>query len=206
MRPLPRLVLPLLMLSLLAACRAPGPSITPSVAAREGYVDAGSGVRLFYRMVGTGRDAVVVLHGGPGFTMDYFAADLSPLAERHTLLFYDQRGTGRSSLVSDSTALDAQRFAEDLEALRRHFGIPRLTLLGHSWGAGVAALYAARYPERVGRLLVVGPIPARRAELLEAFRALDAGRDSVTRRRMQEWRQVRLANPGDAAACRPCPG
>lgn len=159
-------------------------------------------MRLFYRMVGTGRDTVVVLHGGPGLSMDYFADDLTPLAERHALLFYDQRGTGRSTLVSDSAALDGQRFAEDLEAVRRHFGIGRLTLLGHSWGAGVAALYAARYPERVGRLLVVGPIPARRAELEEAFAALDARRDSVTRRRMQEWRQARRADPGDAAACR----
>jgi proline iminopeptidase len=159
-------------------------------------------VRLFYRVVGTGRDTVVVLHGGPGFTMEYFADDLAPLAERHSLLFYDQRGTGRSSLVSDSAALDGQRFAEDLEAVRQHFGIARLTLLGDSWGAGVAALYATRYPERVGRLLVVGPIPARRAELQEAFVALEVRRDSVTRRRMQEWRQARLANPGDAAACR----
>lgn len=205
MRCFTRVVLPLLSMALLIGCRGstPAPRLAGQVApaAREGYVDAGGGVRLFYRVVGTSRDTVVVLHGGPGFTMDYFAADLSPLAARHTLLFYDQRGTGRSSLVSDSSALDAQRFAEDLEAVRRHFGVGRLTLLGHSWGAGVAALYAALYPERIGRLLIVGAIPARREELVEAFRALDAGRDSVTRRRMQEWREVRIANPSDAAAC-----
>jgi proline iminopeptidase len=69
------------------------------------------------------------------------AADLEPLAARHVLLFYDQRGTGRSTLVSDSSSLDARRFADDLEALRARFGMQRLTLLGHSWGAGVAALY-----------------------------------------------------------------
>jgi proline iminopeptidase len=62
-------------------------------------------VRLFYRLVGGGRDIVVVVHGGPGFTMDYFVDDRAPMAERHTLLFYDQRGTGRSSLVADSSAL-----------------------------------------------------------------------------------------------------
>ncbi len=199
-------VLPLASMALLIGCQgstsAPRSAGQVMPAVREGYVDAGAGVRLFYRMVGASRDTVVVLHGGPGFTMDYLAADLGPLAARHTLLFYDQRGTGRSSLVSDSSALDGQRFAEDLEAVRRHFGIGRLTLLGHSWGAGVAALYAAQHPERVGRLLVVGAIPARRGELVEAFRSLDVGRDSVTRRRMQEWRETRLANPGDAAACR----
>lgn len=159
-------------------------------------------MRLFYRMVGTGRDTVVVIHGGPGFSMDYFADDLVPLAERHTLLFYDQRGTGRSTLVSDSAALNAQRFADDLEAIRGHFGLERLTMLGHSWGAGVTALYASRYPERVGRLLIVGGIPLQRQDLVQAFQALAAGRDSTMRRRMQEAREAWLADPGDATACR----
>jgi proline iminopeptidase len=81
-------------------------------------------------MVGSGRDTIVVLHGGPGFTMEYLAADLAPLAARHVLLFYDQRGAGRSTLVSDSTALDAQHFADDLEAVRRRFELERLTLSG----------------------------------------------------------------------------
>lgn len=112
--------------------------------------------------------------------MSYLAADLEPLAARRTLLFYDQRGAGRSTLVTDSTSLDAQRFAEDLEALRAHFGMPRLTLLGHSWGAGVAALYAARHPERVGRLLIVDAIPATRAQLRRRFRT--STRDETARR------------------------
>jgi proline iminopeptidase len=84
--------------------------------------------------------------------MEYFAKDLTPLAATHTLLFYDQRGAGRSSLVTDSAALDGQRFAEDLESVRKHFGLARVTLLGHSWGAGVAALYSSRYPDRIARL------------------------------------------------------
>lgn len=169
---------------------------------REGHVDADAGVRLYYRLVGTHPDTVIVLHGGPGLNMEYFAPDLTPLAASHALLFYDQRGTGRSTLVTDSAALDGQRFAEDLEAVRRHFGIERVALLGHSWGAGVAALYAARYPERVGRLLIVGGIPLRRSALVQTFTALEAARDSLSLARMRHWREARLANPGDAAACR----
>ena len=175
--------------------QAAGPAV------REGYLDAGR-VRLFYRVAGAAPDTLVVLHGGPGFTLDYLADDLLPLAERHTLIFYDQRGTGRSSLVSDSAALDGQRFADDLEAVRRHFQLERMALLGHSWGAGVAALYAGRYPERIGRLIIVGGIPLQRSLLTSAFDALAASRDSGTRRQMQHWREARLANPGDAAACR----
>ena len=188
------------------SCVASNPSASPVQRAvppvREGYVDAGDGVRLYYRMVGVGPDTVVALHGGPGLTMEYFAEDLTSLAERRTLLFYDQRGTGRSSLVSDAAALDARRFAEDLEAIRRHFGLEQLTLLGHSWGAGVAALYAARYPDRVGGLLLVGGMPLRRSEWDRTFQELDANRDSAMRLQLQERRTARLANPGDADPCR----
>jgi proline iminopeptidase len=188
------------------SCVASNPSASSSPRAvpsgREGYVDAGDGVRLYYRMVGVGPDTVVALHGGPGLTMEYFADDLTSLAERRTLLFYDQRGTGRSSLVSDAAALDARRFAEDLEAIRRHFGLEQLTLLGHSWGAGVAALYAARYPDRVGGLLIVGGMPLRRSEWERTFQELDATRDSAMRLQMQERRKAWLADPGDADTCR----
>src|SRR6187402_1707194 len=100
--------------------------------AKEGYIDAGKGVQLYYRTVGSGNEPVVLIHGGPGFTSDYLADDLAPMARNHKLLIYDQRGIGRSTLVSDSTALAAQRYAEDLEAIRTHLGRERLTLLGHS--------------------------------------------------------------------------
>lgn len=169
---------------------------------REGYIDAGAGVQLFYRVAGTGGETLVVLHGGPGFSMDYLAADLEPLARKHTLIFYDQRGTGRSTLVSDAAALDAQRFAEDLEALRRHFGLERLALLGHSWGAGVAALYAARHRERVARLIIVGGMPLRRTELVRTFQSIDAGRDSAERQQLRNASAAWRAAPGDATACR----
>jgi proline iminopeptidase len=196
-----------LTLPLLCACSAgtrPSPALARQDAATtlEGFVAAGGGVRLFYRLVGHGRDTVVVLHGGPGFSMSYLASDLQPLASRHTLLFYDQRGTGRSTLVADSASLDAQRFADDLEAVRAHFRLQRLTLLAHSWGAGVAALYAGRHPERVGRLLIVDGIPVTRALQAKGFQRLDARRDTATQRRLQELRASRLANASDPAACR----
>lgn len=193
------------LIAVLAGCHPPRPPSPPSSRSdpvvQEGYIEAGSGVRLFYRLVGTGGDTVIVLHGGPGFNMEYFAKDLEPLAATHTLLFYDQRGAGRSTLVSDSASLDGKRFAEDLEAVRRHFGLARVTLLGHSWGAGVIALYAVQHPDRIGRLLVVGGIPLRQKDLVAVFEDLAARRDSTTRAEMQRWSEARVADPGDAAAC-----
>ena len=169
---------------------------------REGYVDAGSGVRLFYRVAGNGTDTVIVLHGGPGFTSDYLDKDLDPLSRQHTLIFFDQRGTGRSTLVTDSVALDAQRFAEDVEAVRRHFGIRRVALFGHSWGGAIAALYAIRHPDQVSRILLLGPVPPMRAGLNAAFQALNARRDSAELRLLAARRAERLAAPSSAAACR----
>lgn len=198
---------PLVVVSFLCgSCERPDPAPPAeeevAVPTAEGYIDAAEGVRLFYRIVGEAPDTVIVIHGGPGFSMEYFADDLEPLAQQHTLVFYDQRGAGRSSLVSDSILLDAERFAEDLEAVRRHFGLQHLTLLGHSWGAGVVALYLDRYPEHVGRLLIVGGIPLRQGDLSQAFEDLLVSRESSERLRLQERREVWRANPGDAEACR----
>ena len=198
-----RFKLSAVFLLFLAALPLPLGGQTAPPPAREGFVEAGAGVRLYYRLAGSGRDTLVVIHGGPGFSSDYFAHDLDPLIRQgHALLFYDQRGTGRSTLVSDSSGLDGQRFAEDLEAVRRHFRLERLTMLGHSWGAGVVALYAARYPERVGRVLIVGGIPLTMKGLTETFAGIYASLDSVSRNRMQELMAARQANPEDPALCR----
>ena len=99
-------------------------------------------------------------------------------------------------------ALDAQRFVDDLEALRRHFRLERVSLLGHSWGAAIVALYAMRFPERLERFVILGGVPTTRSELVTAFQQLEASRDTTELREMQQWRQARLSDPGDAAACR----
>jgi proline iminopeptidase len=169
---------------------------------KEGFIDAGNGVNLYYRFLGSGSDPVVLIHGGPGFTSDYLADDLTRMARNHLLLVYDQRGIGRSTLVSDSTGLAAQRYVEDLEAIRKHLGLEQLTLFGHSWGAAPAAIYAMQYPERVRRMILVGTIPAERIGLASAFQALAAARDSATMRRMTELRRIRATDPADRAACR----
>jgi proline iminopeptidase len=166
----------------------------------EGYVDAGGGVRLFYRLLGTGGDPVILIHGGPGLTSDYLADDMAPMARNHALFIYDQRGIGKSTLVSDSTKLAAQRYVEDLEAIRKHLRLEQLTLIGHSWGAAPAVLYAVQHPQRVHRMILVGTIPLTRSELAVAFQKLAAGRDSVTRRRMTELSRIRQSNPSDLTA------
>ena len=170
--------------------------------AKEGFIDAGNGVKLYYRVVGKGNEPVVLVNGGPGFTSDYLADDLTAMSRNHSLLIYDQRGIGRSTLVTEATALDAQRYVEDLEAIRTHLGFERLTLLGHSWGVVPATLYAMQHPQRVRRIILVAAVPPQRSGLDHAFQAMAAARDDATRRRMEELSRIRQVNPDDLAACR----
>src|SRR2546422_8972283 len=120
-----------------------------------------AGVRLFPRRTGDG-PPVVVLHGGPGAHHDYLLPQYDLLARRRTLLYYDQRGGGRSPVGRD-TPVGWREHVADLEALRRHWSIDRLTLLGYSWGGLLAVLYCLEHPERVDRLALVSPAPGRAA-------------------------------------------
>jgi proline iminopeptidase len=168
----------------------------------EGYADASDGVRLRFQRLGDSADPLIVLHGGPGLTLEYLADDLSPLARERSVVFYDQRGTGRSTLVADPAALDADRFADDLDAVRQHLGLERVTLVGHSWGAGIAALYAMRHPDRVSRIVLVGPMPLRRSELDRSFAEIRTSRSPEEAERLLAARDAARADPGNADACR----
>jgi proline iminopeptidase len=130
--------------------------------AREGYIESRDDVALYYRTLGEAVDTLVVVHGGPFVDHGYLAPDLEPLAETHVLIFYDQRGTGRSTLVSDPASLHIAEHIRDLEAVRHHFELGQMALLGHSWGALLAAAYAHAHPGRLSALVAVSPGPLRR--------------------------------------------
>ena len=116
-----------------------------------------NGVRLYTRHVGNG-PSVVVLHGGPGAHHDYLLPQYDRLAEGRTLLYYDQRGGGRSPVPRD-VAVGWREHVADLEALRDHWQLERLILLGYSWGGLLAVLYALEHPDRVARLALVSAAP-----------------------------------------------
>lgn len=136
-------------------------------AVREGHLTGADGVRLFYRQVGDGRQGVVFLHGGPGSNFRGQGDVMERLASPgRTVVLYDQRGSGLSDLVSDPKLLTADHHVRDLEALRTQRGFERMSLIGMSWGCGLAALYAAAHPDRVDRLLLISPI----SPTIERFR------------------------------------
>jgi proline iminopeptidase len=128
--------------------------------AREAMV-AVRGIELFTRRIGSGPPAVV-LHGGPGAHHDYLLPGFDALADGRELIYYDQRGGGRSPVARDVPVGWTEQVA-DLEALRETWGLERLTLAGYSWGGLLAMLYALAHPGRVGRLALISPAPTWRA-------------------------------------------
>src|SRR5437773_10573889 len=120
-----------------------------------------NGARLYTRRVGNG-PPVVVLHGGPGAHHDYLLPQYDHLAEGgRALLYYDQRGGGRSPVPRD-IPVGWREHVVDLEALRGHWVLDHLTVIGYSWGGLLALLYALEHPDRIARLALVSsaPVPA----------------------------------------------
>jgi pimeloyl-ACP methyl ester carboxylesterase len=112
----------------------------------------------------TDNPLLVILHGGPGSSETaLLQAFNASLEESYTVVYWDQRGAGRSynrSIPPASMTID--RFVADLdelvEALIARFGKRRVVLLGHSWGSLVGVLYARRYPAKVAAYVGVGQV------------------------------------------------
>lgn len=116
---------------------------------------APDGTRLHYRVHGDG-EPLLVVPGGPMRSADYLG-DLGGLSERRSLALLDLRGTGASAAPADPASYRCDRQVGDVEALRAELGLDRIDLLGHSAGAELAVLYAARHPGRIRTLTLVTP-------------------------------------------------
>lgn len=105
--------------------------------------------------------AVVFLHGGPGYNGYVFERAVGDaLTERVRLVVLDQRGCGRSANLDAEAELGLDATLDDLEALRRHLGIERWTVLGHSFGGLLAAAYALRHPDSTAGVILVETTPS----------------------------------------------
>ena len=120
------------------------------------------------------------------------------------MIFYDQRGAGRSTLPTDTTRLSATQQVADLDAVRRHFGLARVTLVAHSYGPLLAATYAIAHPAAVRRMVFFGPVPPRRGSFWTRFgQSMATKLDSSARRRMAAASQMLADTTQDVrAACR----
>lgn len=123
------------------------------------------GAELYCLKMGSGKP-IIVLHGGAGFlTHDYLLPHLARLAENHLVIFYDQRGLGRSSGEINQEQINLKTYLQDIEAIRTSFGLDKVTLLGHSWGGFLMMHYAFIHPEAIDSLIFVSSMPCNSDDL-----------------------------------------
>ena len=131
--------------------------------ARERHIRVGD-ARLFVRAIGDG-PPVLVLHGGPDFDHGYLLPELDRLAASCRLVYYDQRGRGRSGDRVRAADVTLASEIADVESIRRAFGLDSMAVLGHSWGCVLAMEYAARHPEPISELVLLNTAPGSRADV-----------------------------------------
>ncbi len=131
----------------------------PDGPVKEGFVKVKNG-SLYYQIVGKG-DPVIVIHGGPGFDQGYLLPGMATLAKNHQVVFYDQCGSGRSTIsIIDEQHVSNEQFVEDLESLRKALGHSKITLVGHSTGGMLAMRYAIKYAVSVKKIVLLNTLPA----------------------------------------------
>jgi proline iminopeptidase len=137
----------------------------------EGYVDA-QGVFIYYKAFGSG-PPLLILHGGPGASHDYFLPHLVPLAQRNRLVFIDERGGGKSSKLENPADYTVENMVEDAEAVRQALHLGKINLLGHSCGGVLAQAYALKYQKNLSHLVLCSTFHStkRMNEVLSAIKA-----------------------------------
>ncbi len=113
------------------------------------------------------RESLIVLHGGPGADHRYLLPQMLHLAERYDLIFYDQRGSGKSR-ADDNTPITWQDHVADLGLVAKELGVDRPSIVGYSWGGMLASLYAIEASKNPAlpqpdRIVLLSPAPANKA-------------------------------------------
>ena len=105
---------------------------------------------VWTKKIGEGKIKILLLHGGPGFSHDYFECfeDFLP-KEGIEIYYYDQLGCGNSDAPADTSLWTIARYVDEVEQVRKGLGLDTFYLLGHSWGSMLAMEYVYKYQQHV---------------------------------------------------------
>jgi proline iminopeptidase len=119
------------------------------------YFTTSDKVKLYVHTAGTGKPCLFI-HGGPGLTSYIFEATPAAklIEQKMHMIYYDQRGSGRSSSAPDSN-YSMRRMERDIEELRNNLKINKWSVMAHSFGGMIMTPYARDYPERISSLIYV---------------------------------------------------
>lgn len=116
------------------------------------------GETLTYTVKGNG-PKIFLLAGGPGYAGSAMMYWVDSLYNDFECVLPDLRGTGNSEdVLLDSSTVNMKRAAEDIDNLRKHLGIDKITLCGISFGGALAQCYAANFPDQTENLVLVSPM------------------------------------------------
>lgn len=131
-------------------------SINPETI-EETFVRSGD-AQLFCRFAGK-VEPLIVIHGGPGLTQDYLLPQMYKLSESNLVIFYDQRGCGKSTGDINEDTITIESFVNDIEVIRQTFNLDKISILGHSWGGFLAMQYAIAHQEHIDKLILSNSTP-----------------------------------------------
>ena len=143
-----------LVVFLLCSCsdKKESKSTSPSLTIGESHLEVPGG-NIWYKVTGTGKGMpVVLLHGGPGGS-SFYLKPFEDLGNDRQIVRYDQLGSGKSDVITDTTMFTIDHFVKELDLLRAHLGLSKWHVFGHSWGTIVALEYYRAYPDRVSSLI-----------------------------------------------------
>ena len=172
---------------------AAAPTVSPVYPMQEGFVDA-HGVLIYYTTIGRGAPLVIV-HGGPGASHDYFLPYLLPLARHNKLILIDERGSGRSEKLEDPKGYTVENMVEDVEAVRTGLGLGKIALLGHSYGGVLAQAYALKYQRNLTQLILCSTFSSTKA-INEVFVRMEQNMPAELRDRIKKMEAAGLFGHG----------
>lgn len=153
----------------------------------EQYLPTGDGHTLYVAQYGKPDGApAVVLHGGPGSSAQPSMLDWFDL-ERQRVVLFDQRGAGLSTPQGEIRNNDSTKLVADIELIRRHLRIARWMVVGGSWGATLALLYAQQHAAQMTSLVLRGSFLASAREMTWFFQSLQAMVPAGWQRMTEGW-------------------
>ena len=150
---------------------------------------------IYYQAIGHGAPLMIV-HGGPGASHDYFLPYLLPLMRTNRLVLIDERGSGKSSKLEDPKQYTVANMVEDMESVRQALGLGKISLLGHSFGGVLAQAYAFKYQKNLSHL-ILGSTFASTKEINQALAKMKAGMNPVERDRVNALEAAGLFGKGE---------
>lgn len=151
-----------------------------------------NGVKLWYLVRGEG--PVLLFHpGGAGWGGDAspYIETLKPLEKERTVVYLEPRGIGHSERLSDSTAYSMEEYVEETEALRRYFGLKKITIAGHCYGGFIAMKYAIKFPDNVERLLLLNTTPHVLLGDYDTWQKSREGYDeAISKEKLVDWKKL----------------